>query len=134
MKKFIFIVIFFPIFLFAIELKVNVSSIETLKKGKLYIGIFNNAKDFPNKNKNYQKKVFNIRKYENNLTTSFDLIEGVYAVAIFHDENLNSNLDTNFFGIPTEGYGFSNNGLFPIYNNSKFLLNQDLKIYIEMRY
>ena len=34
---------------------------------------------------------------------------GVYAVALFHDENANGHLDTNALGIPTEGYGFSNN-------------------------
>lgn len=34
---------------------------------------------------------------------------GVYAVALFHDENANGHLDTNALGIPTEGFGFSNN-------------------------
>jgi len=39
---------------------------------------------------------------------------GRYAVIVFHDENDNGILDTNFLGIPKEGYGFSNNasGLF----------------------
>lgn len=34
---------------------------------------------------------------------------GYYAVALFGDENRNGHFDTNFLGIPTEGYGFSNN-------------------------
>jgi len=34
---------------------------------------------------------------------------GKYAVALFHDENANKRLDQGFLGIPTEGYGFSNN-------------------------
>ena len=34
---------------------------------------------------------------------------GVYAVSIFHDENLNGRLDTNWMGIPREGVGASNN-------------------------
>ncbi|MDB5393120.1 MAG: hypothetical protein JWM91_626 [Rhodospirillales bacterium] len=34
---------------------------------------------------------------------------GYYAVALFHDENNNHHLDTNSLGMPTEGYGFSNN-------------------------
>jgi uncharacterized protein (DUF2141 family) len=33
---------------------------------------------------------------------------GRYAVAVYHDENDNGELDTNLLGIPTEGYGFSN--------------------------
>jgi uncharacterized protein (DUF2141 family) len=38
-----------------------------------------------------------------------DLAPGRYAVRVMHDENGNRKLDTNFVGIPTEGYGFSNN-------------------------
>ena len=32
-----------------------------------------------------------------------------YAVIVFHDENDNGRLDENAWGVPTEGYGFSNN-------------------------
>ena len=38
-----------------------------------------------------------------------DLPAGKYAIAGYHDENGNGKLDTNEFGIPQEGYGFSNN-------------------------
>jgi uncharacterized protein (DUF2141 family) len=31
-----------------------------------------------------------------------------YAIALSHDENDNGRFDTNFLGMPTEGYGFSN--------------------------
>ncbi len=37
-----------------------------------------------------------------------DIPPGTYALAVFHDENMNGTLDTNWLGIPTEGYGFSN--------------------------
>lgn len=37
-----------------------------------------------------------------------DLPPGQYAVIAFHDENDNGLLDANVFGVPTEGYGFSN--------------------------
>ena len=33
---------------------------------------------------------------------------GRYAVIAFHDENDNGLLDANVFGVPVEGYGFSN--------------------------
>lgn len=36
------------------------------------------------------------------------LPEGQYALAIFHDENGNNKLDTNWLGIPKEDIGFSN--------------------------
>ena len=34
---------------------------------------------------------------------------GTYAVGVLHDENRNGRIDTGLFGIPTEGYGVSNN-------------------------
>ena len=37
------------------------------------------------------------------------LAPGKYAVMVIHDENLNGKLDSNFLGIPSEGYGFSQN-------------------------
>jgi uncharacterized protein (DUF2141 family) len=39
----------------------------------------------------------------------FNLPAGSYAVQVMHDENDNGKLDSNFMGIPIEGYGFSNN-------------------------
>jgi len=37
-----------------------------------------------------------------------DLKSGKYAFKFFHDENNDEKLNTNFMGIPKEGYGFSN--------------------------
>ena len=34
---------------------------------------------------------------------------GRYSVALYHDENGNKKFDRDFIGIPSEGYGFSNN-------------------------
>ncbi len=50
--------------------------------------------------------------------------EGTYAISIFHDENDNGKLDSNFIGIPSEPYAFSNNakGMFgpPSFDQCKF--------------
>jgi uncharacterized protein (DUF2141 family) len=37
-----------------------------------------------------------------------DIPPVTYALAVIHDENMNGKLDTNWLGIPKEGYGFSN--------------------------
>jgi uncharacterized protein (DUF2141 family) len=34
---------------------------------------------------------------------------GVWAVALYHDENANQSFDRSAIGLPAEGYGFSNN-------------------------
>lgn len=37
-----------------------------------------------------------------------DIPPGTYALAVIHDENMDGKLGTNWLGVPTEGYGFSN--------------------------
>lgn len=53
---------------------------------------------------------------------------GVYAVSVFHDENMNGKLDKNFVGAPKEGYGASNNPRKrmgpPPFNEARFSLSQ----------
>ncbi len=58
-----------------------------------------------------------------------DLPFGDYAIKVFHDENGDGELDTNFLGIPVEDYGFSNNasGLFgpPSWEAARFRFEAD---------
>ena len=57
-----------------------------------------------------------------------ELSFGEYAIKLFHDENMDGELDSNFLGIPTEDFGFSNNarGTFgpADYDDAKFLFEQ----------
>mgnify|MGYP004008232345 CR=1 FL=1 len=60
-----------------------------------------------------------------------------YAIKLFHDENKNKDLDTNFMGMPDEGFGFSNNamGQFgpPPFGEASFDFNKsDMSIQIEL--
>jgi uncharacterized protein (DUF2141 family) len=62
---------------------------------------------------------------------------GEYAVRVFHDENKNEIIDTNFLGIPTEDYGYSNNvsSWFgpPSWDRAKFIFNKpEMTIEIEV--
>ena len=40
-----------------------------------------------------------------------DVKDDQYAIRFIHDENRNEELDTNFLGIPKEGFGFSNDAM-----------------------
>ena len=64
--------------------------------------------------------------------------KGVYAIACYHDENNNGKLDTNFFGIPTEGTGASNNAKGslgpPKFQNAKFNVEGDTNQTIKIHY
>lgn len=59
-------------------------------------------------NKVLQSKIEGIKNQE--VTVYFkSLPPGKYVVRMFHDENNNHRLDTNFLGMPKEGWGCSNN-------------------------
>ncbi len=64
---------------------------------------------------------------------------GTYAISIIHDENENGELDSNFFGIPKEGFGFSNDamGTFgpPDFAKASFSLKAgEHQVAVSMRY
>lgn len=75
-------------------------------------------------------------------TSSFafnDLPWGTYAVALFHDENFDKKLNFGIFGIPAEGFGFSNNpGLrigAPAFQECAFSLGEEEQnVVIDLRY
>ena len=65
------------------------------------------------------------------------LVYGEYAVRVFHDENENKKIDTNFLGIPTENYGYSNDASDwfgpPSWEKAKFIFNQpEMKLEIKV--
>lgn len=53
---------------------------------------------------------------------------GEYAIRVYQDENKNAELDTDFLGIPTENYGFSNDASAwfgqPSWDKAKFFFNK----------
>ena len=75
------------------------------------------------------------------VTLSFENVTaGTYAVSCLHDENNNRKLDKNFFGVPTEGYGVSNNKTYamssPKWAESIFTMEagKDVSLGIKLRY
>ena len=72
------------------------------------------------------------------IITIEDLKAAKYAIRYIHDENANDKLDTNWMGMPTEGYGFSNNayGSFGPQSFDKWLftIKSDTKITLKTKY
>ena len=136
MKNLFLNLLFASSLLIANELTVTVTGIEG-DKGEILIGVYNRDGSFADISKYYKKEKLTIDG-ENISTTFKELPKGVYAVAIIHDENKNGKIDKNFLGMPIEGYGFSNN-IRPMFrgatfDESKFELDSDKKIVIEMGY
>jgi uncharacterized protein (DUF2141 family) len=90
-----------------LTLTVNVSGF-TSNTGQAYVGLFNKEQGFPEFGKQYIGKVVLIKNQKCSVQFT-GLPSGKYAVATYHDVNKNGTLDLNFFGAPSESYGFSNN-------------------------
>jgi uncharacterized protein (DUF2141 family) len=71
-------------------------------------------------------------------TLTFSVPAGAYAVSAHHDANNNRRMDTNFIGIPKEGYGVSNDarGRFsaPKYADARVLVSRDTTLLVHMAY
>src|SRR5689334_10287819 len=78
-------------------------------KGQVHCALFSSAADFPKKD---DKAIARTKSEIAGGEASCDFANvppGRYAVSVFHDENSNGKLDTNFVGMPREGVGASNN-------------------------
>ncbi|MDO8368257.1 MAG: DUF2141 domain-containing protein [Saprospiraceae bacterium] len=99
--------ILFPA-LFEPELMVGFSNIQEAK-GSLYVAVYDRSDAFLKVDQVYSKKIVPIGQTGLLKVSLGKLPPGDYALSCFHDLNGNGQLDTNWAGIPTEPYGFSNN-------------------------
>ena len=75
-------------------------------QGNINIAIYNSSEDFLKFDKVYKTDSIEAQSGITKILIE-DLPIGSYALAIFHDENGNDELDTNWLGIPREAVGFS---------------------------
>ena len=117
-------------------INVEISGIED-PKGLMSIGLYSDEKGFPDDGKEYKGTDVEVTG-QTVVYTFKDVPFGTYAIAVFHDANSNGKLDKNFFGIPKEGYAFSNNvfGTFgpPDFEDTFFELAGSKMIKIDIRY
>ena len=108
------------------------------EKGHVLVSLFKADDGFPDDpSKAIQKQRVAINN--NKAIVKFNSIpNGVYAVAVLHDENDDMKMDKNFVGIPKEGYGFSNNVMRltgpPSFKEASFDLSKTKKIEIKVKY
>lgn len=111
----------------------NVSNLKD--KGDLYINIYNSAESFSTTGKEYRKKVTKVNAKTQTISLE-NIPKGEYAIMIFQDENHDGVLNKDFYGLPTEGYGFSNNFksniVIPSFRQTKFQLNEIQEINIKI--
>ena len=89
----------------AADLTVAVEGVRS-SAGQLILGLYTDAKQWPEGNAAYS---VNVPAVQGRVVYVFkDLPPGRYALSGFDDENGNGEMDYNFFGLPKEGFFFSN--------------------------
>jgi len=95
--------------------------------GNVSVALFNQEKGFPKSPEKTSGIIYTPVKEKKSVAVFQNLPAGEYAVSVFHDENNNRKMDSNFLGIPKEGVGASNNakGHFgpPKYKDAKFIFS-----------
>ena len=76
--------------------------------GLIQIGIYDIKENFPKEGEEFML-IIQPADAPVFAHTIENLAPGDYAIALMHDENADGVCNLNFFGIPKEGYGFSNN-------------------------
>ena len=75
--------------------------------GDIRIAVYNSADSFLVDGQVAASRTLSAKEGEVEVVFT-NLQPGTYAAAALHDENGSGDFDTNFIGIPREGYGFSN--------------------------
>ena len=108
--------------------------------GTVACALFDSPVGFPIEFLRYATNIMVIKIRDAQASCDFlNIPPGTYALAVIHDENMNGKLDTNWLGVPTEGYGFSNDAKAmlgaPSFSAASFPYGgQDMKLTISLHY
>ena len=117
-------------------LTVNVKGFNS-DKGSAMAALYDDGAAYPTKEAKSKDKQM-VKIVQGAAVFSFKgVAPGTYAVAVYHDENGNGKMDTNFIGIPKERTGASNDAKGkmgpPKFQDAKFVVSGDLAISITMQ-
>ncbi|TAI47354.1 DUF2141 domain-containing protein [Flagellimonas allohymeniacidonis] len=131
MKKFIFVLLLFPMGLLAqTTLSVKIHNVAS-SEGAVNVAVYNSDETFLKFEGVVKSGSTKAKKGVVTLEIE-EIPEGEYALAIFHDENGNNELDTNWLGIPKEKVAFSKSKMKtfgpPKYKECAFLVEKDTKV------
>ena len=108
--------------------------------GQIAIGVFKDNETFQKEDAFLDKQFVKKDISEGRMMVKFSLDPGIYGLSLLDDENSNGKMEYNFFGIPKEGFGFSDyyhTGITkPKFDAFKFSIDKDQtkRITIRIRY
>ena len=95
-------------------------------RGRVLCAIWRGAEGYPTERTRAVARTIDRTIVRQRAVCTFDdVTPGEYALAVFHDENDNNDLDRNILGIPSEGTGASNDASNPFgppgYDDARFV-------------
>lgn len=125
---------------FSSQLNVAINGLQNAE-GQVCVKLFSGSAGFPNDDDSaVQRQCVAIGEDELPTVVTFkDVQPGSYAIAAYHDSNGDEQLNRGTFGIPTEGYAFSNDAVAETgpatFEDAVFLVvGPNTAIQIEMKY
>ena len=95
------------VFTYAQELKVVVKNVKN-EDGMVRLALYNSEDHHMKK----EFKAIEVKSKNGETVAIFMNVDpGIYTISVIHDANDNKELDSNFIGIPKEGFGFSNDAM-----------------------
>ena len=121
------------------KIKLEIKILNIKSEGDMYFAMYDNEKNFNGTDESpdlmllaKKEKVFN-----KNHKMKIFVKQSKVAIKVYIDKNYNKKFDLNFFGLPKEQYGFSNDasGLFgpPSFKQASFDIKNDSLIIINMK-
>jgi uncharacterized protein (DUF2141 family) len=120
------------------NLEIKLNSLKNTK-GRVCLTVFSGPKGFPAGGKGSSLKSSRCIAASGTTVTFTNLPLGNYAIAAIHDSNSDGKLNTNPLGVPSEGFGFSNNpplrfGPASFADSQVFVSGTKTVVQIQMRY
>jgi len=76
--------------------------------GRVGCSLFNGSDGFPSDKTKEFRGMWTQKHHRVAVCDFTGVPAGTYAVTVLDDSNMNGKMDFNFIGLPTKGYGFSN--------------------------
>jgi uncharacterized protein (DUF2141 family) len=111
------------------ELNLEIANVKK-EKGRIWVGIYESDEEFLDRDQ--ARLVEMAVDHAGNVTIPINALAygKEYALAIFHDENDNGEMDRNWLGLPTEPWAFSGEPKtrlrLPVFDEVKFTFNQEM--------
>jgi len=105
--------------------------------GSIGVALFNEDSDFPD-DEPFKATEVSLKSTGGVEVTFEDVPAGDYAIGVMHDENDNGDIDFNEYGMPLEGFGFSNDAMGdqgpPDFDAAAFTADEDTELVVTLIY